>query len=114
MNPASIFKALSDETRLRIVNLLSKHGRMAVSDLVAALDMPQWHVSRHLGRLRAAGLVDAARSGPCICYSLREDIRQAISNVVEAIRGWLDESTLAADLARLREALKRRRFQDQQ
>ncbi len=112
MNATEILKALSDDTRLRIVSLLAQHDQMVVSDLVAALDMPQWHVSRHLGRLRAAGVVDCIRRGPCMCYALRTELRQAVCGVVAAARQWLDESVLASDLGRLNEALERRHKQE--
>ncbi|HEX9779019.1 MAG TPA: metalloregulator ArsR/SmtB family transcription factor, partial [Geopsychrobacteraceae bacterium] len=52
-----LFKALSDETRLRILALLQA-GELCVCDLMAILDLPQSTVSRHLAYLRNAGLVD--------------------------------------------------------
>jgi predicted transcriptional regulator len=50
----TIFKALSDETRLRIVKLL-ENGERCVCDIVAALDLVQPKVSFHLGALKEAG-----------------------------------------------------------
>ena len=55
-----IFRAFSDRTRLRILNLLSA-GELCVCDIVRVLDLPQPKVSRHLAYLRRAGLVSAAR-----------------------------------------------------
>ena len=55
-----LFRALGDETRLRIVALLS-HGELCVCHLENALDLSQPNVSRQLGILRAAGVVDARR-----------------------------------------------------
>jgi len=52
----TIFKALSDETRLRIVKLLEK-GELCVCDITAALDMVQPKVSFHLCALKDAGLL---------------------------------------------------------
>ncbi len=52
----AIFKALSDETRLRIIKLLEK-GELCVCDIVAALDIIQPKASFHLGVLREAGLI---------------------------------------------------------
>ena len=52
----AVFKALSEETRLRIVKLL-EGGELCVCDLVAALDMSQPKVSFHLNVLKEAGLV---------------------------------------------------------
>ena len=50
--PAKLFKALSDETRLRIFALLN-HGELCVCDLMEALQLPQSTVSRHLVLLTA-------------------------------------------------------------
>lgn len=108
MDVAELFRALSDETRLRIVNLLSRCKTLAVSDLVAALEMPQWHVSRHLNRLRQAGIVIARRKGTWMLYSLHEEARQVVTRIMAAVRDRLDHSVVAADFRRMQEALRRR------
>lgn len=66
---AQIFKALSDETRLRLLALL-KDGEICVCDLMAVLDLPQSTVSRHLAYLRNAGLVEDRRQGVWMFYRL--------------------------------------------
>lgn len=66
---ARLFKALSDETRLRILVLL-RTGELCVCDLMGILDLPQSTVSRHLAYLRNAGLVDDRRQGVWMFYSL--------------------------------------------
>jgi ArsR family transcriptional regulator, arsenate/arsenite/antimonite-responsive transcriptional repressor len=64
-----LFKALSDETRLRLILLLA-HGEMCVCDLTEALRLPQSTVSRHLGHLKKAGLVVDSRRGVWSFYRL--------------------------------------------
>jgi ArsR family transcriptional regulator len=66
-----IFKALSDETRLRIIKLLEE-GELCVCDITAALDMVQPKVSFHLSTLKEAGLIKDRKSGKWIHYSLNE------------------------------------------
>jgi len=66
-----IFKALSDETRLRIINLL-EHGELCVCDIGAALGMIQPKVSFHLGVLKNAGLLKDKKQGKWVRYSLDE------------------------------------------
>jgi ArsR family transcriptional regulator, arsenate/arsenite/antimonite-responsive transcriptional repressor len=66
---ARLFKALSDETRLRILALL-REGELCVCDLMAILELPQSTVSRHLAYLRNAGLVDDRRQGVWMFYRL--------------------------------------------
>jgi ArsR family transcriptional regulator len=64
-----IFRALADETRLRILNLLSR-GELCVCDIMKVLDVPQSKASRHLAHLRASGLVTVRREGVWMHYSL--------------------------------------------
>ncbi len=67
----TIFKALSEETRLRILKLL-EHGELCVCDIVAALDMIQPKVSFHLNVLKEAGFLKDRRQGRWTHYSLEE------------------------------------------
>ncbi len=69
---ARTLKALSDETRLRIITLLSR-GELCVCDLMTILDRPQSTVSRHLATLRHAGLVEDRRQGVWMYYRLAAD-----------------------------------------
>jgi ArsR family transcriptional regulator len=69
---ARTFKALGDPTRLRILNLLLACPG-CVCELQAILDLPQPLISRHLGYLRNAGLVDDERRGMRVRYGLRSD-----------------------------------------
>ena len=66
---ATLFRALSDSTRLRILHLL-KRGELCVCDLMQILRIPQAKTSRHLGYLRKAGLVTAREDGLWSYYSL--------------------------------------------
>jgi ArsR family transcriptional regulator len=64
-----LLKALSDPTRLRIVNLLGAQS-LCVRELQRVLGFSQPVVSRHLAILRAAKLVRTQRQGARMCYSL--------------------------------------------
>ena len=65
----SMFRALSDPTRLRILHLLAE-GELCVGDLVEILDVPQPTASRHLAYLRKAALVASRAKGLWIYYRL--------------------------------------------
>ena len=65
----TVFKALSDETRLRILKLLER-GELCVCDIVTVLDMIQPNVSFHLGVLKEAGLIKDRRQGKWIHYRI--------------------------------------------
>ena len=95
----TIFKALSDETRLRIVKLL-EHGELCVCDITAALDMVQPKVSFHLSTLKEAGLIKDRKQGKWIHYSLNEkDLfrRMLILSACERMQ----DSAVAGDRKRL-------------
>ncbi len=65
----TVFRALSDQTRLRILSLL-RGGELCVCHLVAVLGVPQPTASRHLSYLRRAGLVVARKQGLWSYYRL--------------------------------------------
>lgn len=109
MDAAQIFKALSDKTRLRIVNLLARHDGVCVSHLVEALGIPQWRVSRHLQKLRRLGLVRSRTRGTWRHYSVAEGLQKAVRGVLAAVAERLDAQALREDMERLRAALGRRR-----
>ncbi len=94
-----IFKALSDETRLRILKLL-EHGELCVCDIVAALDIIQPKVSFHLGVLQNAGLIKSRKQGRWMRYKIDDsDIfkRFLILSVLEK----LSEEVIKEDKKRL-------------
>jgi ArsR family transcriptional regulator len=96
----SIFKALSDETRLRILKLLEK-GELCVCDIVAALDLIQPKVSFHLSALKEAGLVRDRKEGKWIHYRFDDSDtfkRFLLLSVLERI----SEQGTAKDRARLK------------
>jgi ArsR family transcriptional regulator len=66
---AQILKTLANPRRLMIMDCLHG-GEKTVSEIEAAVDLPQANVSQHLAALRAQGLVIARRDGNTVCYSL--------------------------------------------
>src|SRR6476620_754693 len=81
----TLFKALADETRLRILGLLLS-GEVCVCDIHETLKIPQPKASRHLAYLRRAGLVDTRRSGLWIHYRLGQLADPVMSAIVDAVR----------------------------
>ena len=69
---AVVHKAMSDPTRLRILQRLTR-GDGTVTDLMRHVDLSQPLVSWHLRRLRTAGLVETRRSGREVICSLSRD-----------------------------------------
>ena len=86
-----IFRAFSDRTRLRIMNLLRHREELCVCDLVRVLSMPQAKVSRHLAYLRRAGLVEADRRGQWAYYRLSRAEGAFHKKVLECVGCCFDD-----------------------
>jgi ArsR family transcriptional regulator len=96
-----MYKALADETRLRIVFLLQTGGELCVCDLMAVLNLPQSTVSRHLAYMRSSGLVSDTRKGVWMYYRLREQ-EPLLSGVLHVLKEqFLRNKTAKADRQRL-------------
>ena len=81
----SLFKLLSDRTRVSILQLLSA-GEMNVTRLCEALRLPQPTVSHHLGLLRVNKLIDNRRDGKQIFYRLNGRISPAVIGDEETLK----------------------------
>jgi ArsR family transcriptional regulator len=84
-----LFKALSDETRLRILALL-KEGELCVCDIAETLEMTQPNISFHLGMMKEAGIIKDRKNGRWIHYSLDDSdmfIRFLLFGIFERING---------------------------
>lgn len=82
---ATLFAALADPNRLRIVEAL-RAGEQPVSDLVERVDIHQSGVSRHLRILHGAGLVQVRPSGAQRLYSLRPEAFRELDAWLHAYR----------------------------
>ena len=88
----SLFKALADATRLRILGLLLA-GEVCVCDIHESLKIPQSKASRHLAYLRRSGLVETRREGLWIHYrigKLADPVLAAISDAVRHALAHID------------------------
>ncbi|MEP6691604.1 MAG: metalloregulator ArsR/SmtB family transcription factor [Gemmatimonadaceae bacterium] len=74
-------RALADETRLQVIDLL-RGGERCVCDLTEALDVGQSLLSFHLKTLKDAGLVSDRREGRWAYYTINEDAFVALQQVV--------------------------------
>jgi ArsR family transcriptional regulator, arsenate/arsenite/antimonite-responsive transcriptional repressor len=68
-----IFKALADENRIRILNLL-KNGELCVCDIEAVLGIKQSNASRHLNRLKTAEIIVSEKKSQWVYYRLNDTI----------------------------------------
>ena len=102
----SVYAALADPTRLRILSLLGD-GEICVCHIHASLDVPQPTASRHLAYLRKSGLVEARREGIWMHYRLAVLDNPVVASVVKAALHALTHTDISAkDERRLQVALK--------
>ena len=73
MNLTRVLKALGDETRLSIVNLL-RIENLCVCEIEALLQSSQSNVSRHLAKLRDAGIIYSEKKSQWVYYGINTDI----------------------------------------
>ena len=78
--------ALTDDTRLRILSLLSQQDELCAQDIMVQLDLNQSAASRHLRQLSAAGYITERRRDVAKCYSLN---RERISGTFRALDRFL-------------------------
>jgi ArsR family transcriptional regulator len=106
---ARMLRALADPTRLRIVLLLNGRDELCVCELVDALDVPQYSVSRHLGVLKAAGAVTDWRQGKWMHYAVAPELSDEEREIVRAVCARADHEMVARqDRRRLGSALRPR------
>jgi SAM-dependent methyltransferase len=90
------FKALADETRVRLLNILMHH-EMSVNEIVALMDMGQSRISRHLKVLTDSGLLECRRDGAWAFYSaVGNNDAGRFSDSIRPL--FLSEQQLAGDL----------------
>lgn len=78
---AKIFKALSEEPRVRIINLLHFHGEMCISDIEQILDYTQTKTSRHMSYLKNAGIVGFRKSDQWIFYFIQDEVLSLLDQI---------------------------------
>jgi ArsR family transcriptional regulator len=102
-----LFKALSDETRIRILKVLLER-ECCVCEVMQALDISQSRASRNLGILEDAGFIKSRRDGLWIVYSIDEQkMNSYAAPLTELLRGSLvNEEVILQDKERLSHAVR--------
>lgn len=101
---SELLKACSDQTRLRLLNLLATEGEICVCHLVDVLGTNQPKVSRHLAYLKRAGLVSDRKDSLWVYYRLSESLAQHATRLIECVNSCCaGSSEVQEDVIRLRE-----------
>lgn len=92
MNLVKVLKALADENRLRILNLLN-HKELCVCEMENILGMTQSNVSRHLIKLKDAELIESEKQGQFVFHKVNPEVLEQIPFV---------QSLLALELVKMK------------
>jgi len=98
MTPLELFKALSDLTRLQSLLLIKQEHELCVCELMAALELSQPKISRHLALLREIGLLETERRGQWVYYRLSSQLDSWVLNILE-------QASIQQDLTELSDRL---------
>src|SRR5258707_13218434 len=108
----ALFRLLGDDVRLRLLRVLAEE-RLNVTELTGVLGLAQSGVSRHLGMLKDAGLVEEEKDGGYSYYHLASALRAVPASPLRTMletqfQASAEESAVRADDARLQEILRLR------
>lgn len=108
MKKSELFKALSDETRLRLLNLFIQSKKpLCVCELTDALKMPQYQVSKHLSLLKHLGFIKSEKQGKWNYYSLINE--NSVNNQLFIfLRSFLNDTQFEQDWQYLQKRLSLR------
>ncbi len=81
-NADTLFRALADPTRLRLLTLLIRQGELCVCELTHALGLSQPKISRHLAHLREGGVVLDRRQGLWVFYRIHPELPAWMAEVM--------------------------------
>ena len=97
----NFFKALGDETRLRMLNLLIvSESELCVCEFTDILETPTYNVSKHLKILKNAGLLDERKEGRWVYFGLTAEKEKFLSLLFKAIKE-IPAQQLKTDLVEL-------------
>lgn len=103
---AKIFKAFGDETRLRLVNLLLRTDKdVCVCEMVDALELPQYQISKHLTVLKNVGILQASRKGTWVYYRLDYEASPFLRDLLKMLGRHLKQQAFSDDAAKLAQRL---------
>ena len=102
-----LFKALSDETRLRMLNILLER-ECCVCEVMQALDISQTRASRNLAALYEAGFLKLRRDGFWSLYSINmDDTNELVADLIQAVAKAIEgNKVIEQDRERLKKATR--------
>jgi ArsR family transcriptional regulator len=81
-----VFKALSEEARVRILHLLMQNQELCISDLEHILEFTQTKTSRHVTYLKNAGLIGSKKKDQWTFYYVLDEAHEILTQIVKFIK----------------------------
>ncbi len=106
-NLAGIFKALSEETRLKILYLLETRS-LCVCEIMGALEITQTKASRHLIYLKNSGLLTSKKEDRWVLYEIRPDLPTALRDLLKKARSLVEQTGELAEVEKRLDVILRR------
>lgn len=78
-----IFKAFSDESRVRIMHLLYQNKEMCISDIEHTLEFTQTKTSRHITYLKNSGLLSYRKQDLYVFYFIKEEVYEIVYQIIK-------------------------------
>ncbi|MDD3840839.1 MAG: metalloregulator ArsR/SmtB family transcription factor [Clostridia bacterium] len=102
MDFIEIFKALGDENRIRILNLLIR-GELCVCEVETMLEMTQSNASRHLNKLKSAGIITSDKKSQWVYYRINSEFIEENNMLYEFLKNKINKDVQCLkDVERLR------------
>ena len=83
---SQIFKAFSDESRVRILFQLHHYSELCISDLEHILEFTQTKTSRHLTYLKNSGLVGSRKEDQWVFYHIKDEVKDVVNQIFTYLR----------------------------
>ena len=96
MSVSQVLSALSEPTRLAAIRIIWDGGEHCVCELMECLNATQSRMSRHMGALKAAGLVVDRRDAQWVRYRRNPDLPKDIAHIVDAVVAAAEDQGRAA------------------
>ncbi len=100
MDIIEVLKLIADVNRMRILNILYSRGKVCVCVLEEILELNQSNLSRHLNKLKKAGLIVGERRSQWIDYEISEEFLNKNSFVREILEERLEGEVFLTDLSK--------------
>ena len=101
MSITTVLKALGDETRIRIINLLHIE-KLCVCEIEEILNINQSNTSRHLSKLKNANLIDSEKEAQWVYYYINKDILAQYSFIKSLLDDLVKNTQCKNDIVRFR------------